>query len=782
MHICAALILVLPGHAFAHEMWVLTDAMIQEWSSKPYPSTYTSFTVPTVLTLTIALLVNSALVQLDRAGANELFPLLRARLRAMRPYSPVVLRICLGWVLISSALSAEPRYGNAVWTNPSLLAPDILIGDLPFGWHWLLWSEIIIGLAMFAGIYVRVAAVACIFLVFVTSFLVGKAALFYAPIYMAVALYLFVVGAGSHYIALPTLKIFEKFEPQLLLDESFSRAQFLLRVLTGFNFLLLAVCFKVLQPNLMLAIIDIHKLPTFGFSPDVFVLIIAAIEVSIGLLMIFGILLRFLMAVLIIALTCFAFCLSDAENLTSHMLYYGVAIALLFNGKGQWQNLKPVDIQAKIVILGNSISAVCAAQYLERILPKPSNVQVSLLSERSDVQFKNPLPEVVSGIVQPNTLINSLTKILGRTRLVLANTRSIDTLEKTVTYSIPGGKVKKIHYDQLIIANDPVTDFDCESRTDGADIEHLESVVDALNLKKSLLRCLFCKQSSSEGQVSEPINIAIYGASERGSALAMEIHALIQTLINDGSISPDVVANVVLFESSAERVNMNSTILKLREKHFKSRNIKVIPAEIVSTLCSDSVKLYDGKSVDMDIVVNLGTRDVLPELSRIDSLPETIQNANLALCSFKNVWLASHDEWLKKNPQRRISLKLEQSRLAAMNAWASSQDLETSELTRVKKSLYEWYMGRYSIATWNGTALPGAFGWLLNRRRFLSVLPSMERKLRIIIDWSFGFFFNNDTAGFMEHDYESRGRAAPYVSVHPNPIGYQEAGKQRKAL
>ncbi|MDC0435244.1 hypothetical protein OAM69_06360, partial [bacterium] len=137
--------------------------MIQEWSSKPFPRTYTSVTVPTVLTLTIALLVNSAMVQLDRAGANELFPLLRARLRAMRPYSPVVLRICLGWVLISSALSAEPRYGNAVWTNPSLLAPDILIGDLPFGWHWLLWSEIIIGLAMFAGIYVRVAAVACIF-------------------------------------------------------------------------------------------------------------------------------------------------------------------------------------------------------------------------------------------------------------------------------------------------------------------------------------------------------------------------------------------------------------------------------------------------------------------------------------------------------------------------------------------------------------------------------------------------------------------------------------------
>ena len=53
-------------------------------------------------------------------------------------------------------------------------------------------------------------------------------------------------------------------------------------------------------------------------------------------------------------------------------------------------------------------------------------------------------------------------------------------------------------------------------------------------------------------------------------------------------------------------------------------------------------------------------------------------------------------------------------------------------------------------------ALPGALGWLLNRRRYLTTLPSMERKLRIMIDWSLDFIFNNDTSGFLEHDYQSR--------------------------
>ena len=772
----AVLLLLLPTYAVAHEMWVLTADMVDAWGSKPLPETFTSFTIPTVLTLAIALSINGALVCLHRNGANELFPLFRARMRAMRPYASVVLRFCLSWVLLSSALAMEPRYGNAAWSHPSLLAPDILISELPIGWQWLRWMQMVIGIALVAGVYVRVAATACLLLVCFSLFLVGMAALSYAPVYTAVALYLIIVGAGSHYVPLPVPGTIDKYCQHLVKNESVSRAQFILRVLTGFNFLYLAVYFKVLQPNLMLAIIEVHKLPIMGFSPDVFAVIIAAAEVSIGLLIIFGILLRFLSVALIGAFTFFAICLSDAENLTSHILYYGVAVSFLFNGNGQWRQRKPTDSTSNIVILGNSIAAVAAAQYLERILPKPSNVKVTLLSERSDVQFTSMLPEVVSGAVQPNTLINSLTRVLGRTSMLLANVRFIDTVENTVSYSIPGGKVRDIRYDQLIIANAPETDYDCESHTNRQDIEHLESVVDALKLKQSLLRCLFDSRYSSDDQVRESINIAIYGGGERGSALAMEIHSLIQTLINDRCIPRWFRANLVVFEHAAERKNMNTTILALRQKHFARRGIKVIPADIVSTLCSDSLRLPNGKAVAMDIVVNLSTRDVLPKLSRMDSLPEPVRSDRLNLGSLDNVWLASNDKTLRLNPQRRISLQLEQSRLAAFNAWAESQRLETRALVQVKKSLYECYMGRYSIATWRGLALPGALGWLLNRRRYLSTLPNMERKLRIVIDWSLDFIFNNDTSGFLEHDYQSQAQQHIH-QVPAGPLGHDSANE-----
>jgi hypothetical protein len=163
------LLLLIPTSAFAHEMWVFSIDIVRAWSEKSLPSTYTSFTLPTVLVVAIALVINAVLFQLHRSGAGEMFPLFRVRVRSMRPYTAVVL-------------------------------------------------------------------------------------------------------AGS-------------------------------------NFLFLAIYFKVMHPNLMLAIIDVHELPILGLRPEVIVLIIPAVEVSIGVLVIFGILLRFLSVVLIAAFIFFAICI-----------------------------------------------------------------------------------------------------------------------------------------------------------------------------------------------------------------------------------------------------------------------------------------------------------------------------------------------------------------------------------------------------------------------------------------------------------------------------------------
>ncbi|MDB4223512.1 FAD-dependent oxidoreductase [Granulosicoccus sp.] len=748
------LLLLIPTSAFAHEMWVLTNDVVRNWSEKPLPSTYTSFTLPTVLVVVIALGINAVLFQLHRRGAAEMFPVFRARMRSMRPYAAVVLRVCLSWVLLSSAMAMEPRFGNEVWSNPTLLAPDILISELPLAWQWLRWMEFSIGIALIAGIYVRAAAAACLALVFLALFLTGMAAVSYAPVYTGAALYLFFAGAGIYFIPLPAPRKIKLLTESLVKNASISRAQFILRVLAGSNFLFLAIYFKVMQPNLMLAIIDVHELPILGLRPEVFVLIIAAVEVSIGVLVIFGILLRFLSVVLIAAFVFFAICLSDAETLTSHMLYYGVAISFLFNGSGQWRKKVAGDIRTKIIILGNSLPAVAAAQELEKLLPRPSNVEVSLLTSRLDVQFTAMLPEVVSGAVQATTLINPLSKVLERTNVVLGDVRSVDTKNKTLSYAIPGGTEQTASYDELIIAMPPAVDKSIESATVSQKIYHLNTIVDALELKQQLLNCLITHGIGGGDAMPPALKVAIFGGGERGSALAMEVHSLVEILISERCIPRTLKVNVILIESVEEQMNMTKKILHMRSKHFRKHSIKVVDASRIATLCHDSVRLLNGKAVKMDVVVNLGTKDVMPQFSDIDAISEKLCQPDLAFHASSNIWMAVNTGTLRTNSQRRLSMQLEQAQLAGFNAWASSQALPTNKIRPAQKSLYECYMGRHTVATWRGIALPSAVGWMLNRRRYISTLPSLERKLRILIDWGLDFVFNHDTAGLLDYDYQ----------------------------
>ena len=70
------------------------------------------------------------------------------------------------------------------------------------------------------------------------------------------------------------------------------RAQAIMRVLTGATLLYAGIEFKVLQPNLCLGIITTYHLPLLWRAPESFTLLMALVEITAGLLIILGILLR----------------------------------------------------------------------------------------------------------------------------------------------------------------------------------------------------------------------------------------------------------------------------------------------------------------------------------------------------------------------------------------------------------------------------------------------------------------------------------------------------------
>lgn len=65
-----------------------------------------------------------------------------------------------------------------------------------------------------------------------------------------------------------------------------------MRVLTGITILYLAVVFKVMQPNLVIGILTLHPVPLLSRSPETFALLMTLVELTSGILIIAGVLLR----------------------------------------------------------------------------------------------------------------------------------------------------------------------------------------------------------------------------------------------------------------------------------------------------------------------------------------------------------------------------------------------------------------------------------------------------------------------------------------------------------
>jgi NADH dehydrogenase len=72
-------------------------------------------------------------------------------------------------------------------------------------------------------------------------------------------------------------------------------------------------------------------------------------------------------------------------------------------------------------------------------------------------------------------------------------------------------------------------------------------------------------------------------------------------------------------------------------------------------------------------------------------------------------------------------------------------------------------LGRYKgVARVLGVRLKGFPAWFLHRSYHLSRVPTLNRKVRVALDWSVALFFRRDVAqlGTLEHPHEAFGRAA----------------------
>jgi len=301
--------LLFPGIAAAHEKW-FTDG------DKYPPQFGLIFSLPVLGMIGLSFVGIGVLILLRRLiGGDNRFPQI-GFLRYYDRNNQVILAIQTAISLIAVSVTLH------------IFAPNQSGGMNTLG-YILAGIEVFVAFSFISGILTRVGAIALIALFLFSFFLFPAWEVLEQSVYVGIALYLLIMGRGL-------VRPGPHEEPLSQFARYWRMAPFLLRTGAGISIVVLAFTEKLANPGLALAFLKTH--PNFNaaqligltwFTNERFVLAAGAVELTIGLALISGILPKIVIFGMFVPFNLTLPFLPSSE-LLGHLPFFAVMYTLLF--------------------------------------------------------------------------------------------------------------------------------------------------------------------------------------------------------------------------------------------------------------------------------------------------------------------------------------------------------------------------------------------------------------------------------------------------------------------
>ncbi len=301
--------LLVPSVVAAHEKW-FTDG-------QKYPPQFGLLFTPSVLLMTgLACLGVAVLAGLRvLVGGNNRFPEI-GFLRYYDRSNQVILAVQTAISLIAVAVGLR------------IFAPNLAVGNSILGFT-LAGLEIFVAFSFISGLLTRIGALALLALFLCSFFLYPAWAVLEQSVYVGIALYLLIMGRGL-------VKPGPHYEPLSALARYWRLAPLFLRLSVGISIAVLAFTEKLVDPDLAMAFLRTH--PNFNvaqligltwFTNERFILASGAVELTIGLALISGILPKIVIFGMFVPFN-LTLPFLPATELLGHLPIFAVMYVLLF--------------------------------------------------------------------------------------------------------------------------------------------------------------------------------------------------------------------------------------------------------------------------------------------------------------------------------------------------------------------------------------------------------------------------------------------------------------------
>jgi len=416
-------------------------------------------------------------------------------------------------------------------------------------------------------------------------------------------------------------------------------------------------------------------------------------------------------------------------------------------------------LQLDIAVLGGGFAGVFCARELGKRLGRRPGIKVGLISEENYMVFQPMLPEVAGGGLAPRHVINPIRLLCKRIEVYKGQVESIDLGSRTLrmdaghfSHNIP------VRFQHLVLALGAEIDL---RKVPGMP-EHaylMQNAGDAMRLRATVIsRCEEANLETRPGTRRRLLTFVVVGGGFSGVETAGQILDML-TDVNRYYRNIDTGDFRVVLIHAREHLfpTLNRKLGEYAAQKLRRRGLHLLLNRSVKAVTSKKAYLDDETSIDTNTVVcTVGNapHSLVQSLCDSEGLEHhhgrIITEATLRVPGQNALWAAGDCARIPRpdggfcKPVAQYAYR--QGILCGRNIANAFDGKPLKPFTFEAIGELAAIGRRDAVANIKGFQMSGFAAWWLWRTIYLMKLPGIERKLRVMLDWTLDLFFHRDVS------------------------------------
>ena len=407
-----------------------------------------------------------------------------------------------------------------------------------------------------------------------------------------------------------------------------------------------------------------------------------------------------------------------------------------------------------IVIVGGGFAGTTLAGALERRMP-PGH-RVVLVSEESYTTFNPMLAEVVGASVFPEHVVAPIRQMLDVSKgsqFIMGRVTEVDIERRNVTLTTLAG-VRQIDYAHLVLGFGTRANLDLVPGL----AEHalpLKLVGDAMFIRNRVLQRVARIELEREAHMRARLgHFVVIGGGFSGVEVAGELADFLRSAARFyPRVQRSELRVTLLQDADRLLLELPESLGLAAARSMTARGIDVRLGARASQVDADGVRLASGGFIDAGTVIcTIGTKPnplverlgVALQRGRIETAPD------LSVPNTPGVWAIGDCALIRNGALNgafappTAQFAVAEGRALARNIVSTIAGQPTRAFGHVSKGMMATTGHLKGVAQLFGLRLAGLPAWLLWRAYYLSRMPTLGRKFRIWVEWTWSMFFAAD--------------------------------------